>query len=160
MERAFHCSHAHSAWRLLGTTFPFLHSVLQFRGTKRDAAWQHVQLSIVHVAGDSVSVVWFSLLASFRANLTCAWPRTGVFCNSAIKAAESDHEMVVQSLVQTRQELRDQVSSVFHQRLGQVFVFADECEFQSCATVSANKLVFENTVCTLVCDMVAHVDQP
>ena len=29
---------------------------------------------------------------------------TGVFCNSAIKAAESDHEMVVQSLVQTRQE--------------------------------------------------------
>ncbi|CAJ1349132.1 unnamed protein product [Effrenium voratum] len=86
---------------------------------------------------------------------------TGVFCNSAIKAAESDHEMVVQSLVQTRQELRDQVSSVFHQRLGQVFfVFADECEFQSCATVSANKLVFENTVCTLVCDRVAHVDQP
>jgi len=40
---------------------------------------------------------------------------TGVFCNSAIKAAESDHEMVVQSLVQTRQELRDQVSLLFYQ---------------------------------------------
>lgn len=40
---------------------------------------------------------------------------TGVFCNSAIKAAESDHEMVVQSLVQTRQELKDQVSVLFHQ---------------------------------------------
>ena len=42
----------------------------------------------------------------------------GVFCNSAIKAAESDHEMVVQSLVQTRQELRDQVSLLFYQWLG------------------------------------------
>mmetsp|Transcript_22824 Transcript_22824/g.52850 ORF Transcript_22824/g.52850 Transcript_22824/m.52850 type:complete len:570 (-) Transcript_22824:77-1786(-) len=40
---------------------------------------------------------------------------TGVFCNSAIKAAESDHEMVVQSLVQTRQELKDQVASLFYQ---------------------------------------------
>ncbi|CAE7670095.1 Cacna1h, partial [Symbiodinium pilosum] len=39
---------------------------------------------------------------------------TGVFCNSAIKAAESDHEMVVQSLVQTRQELRDLVSHLFN----------------------------------------------
>ncbi|CAE7506229.1 CACNA1F [Symbiodinium natans] len=38
---------------------------------------------------------------------------TGVFCNSAIKAAESDHEMVVQTLVQTRQELRDLVSHLF-----------------------------------------------
>eukprot|EP00438_Fugacium_kawagutii_P028218 Skav200387 [mRNA] locus=scaffold2518:434805:443210:- [translate_table: standard] len=42
----------------------------------------------------------------------------GVFCNSAIKAAESDHELVVQSLLQTRQELRDQVSVLFHQLLG------------------------------------------
>ncbi|CAE7506244.1 CACNA1S [Symbiodinium natans] len=40
---------------------------------------------------------------------------TGVFCNSAIKAAESDHEMVVQSLVQTRQELKDQVAQLFYQ---------------------------------------------
>jgi len=38
---------------------------------------------------------------------------TGFFCSSAIKAAESDHEMVVQSLVQTRQELRDLVSHLF-----------------------------------------------
>lgn len=44
-------------------------------------------------------------------------PCEGVFCNSAIKAAESDHEMVVQSLVQTRQELKDQVSVLFHQLL-------------------------------------------
>lgn len=40
---------------------------------------------------------------------------TGVFCNSAIKAAESDHEMVVQTLVQTRQELKDLVSILFSQ---------------------------------------------
>ena len=31
-------------------------------------------------------------------------PRTGVFCNSAIKAAEKDHELVVQSLLQHRQD--------------------------------------------------------
>ena len=45
-------------------------------------------------------------------------PLRGVFCNSAIKAAESDHEMVVQTLVQTRQELKDLVSILFSQPLG------------------------------------------
>lgn len=45
-------------------------------------------------------------------------PLRGVFCNSAIKAAESDHEMVVQTLVQTRQELKDLVSILFTQPLG------------------------------------------
>lgn len=41
-----------------------------------------------------------------------------MFCNSAIKAAESDHEMVVQTLVQTRQELKDLVTILFSQSLG------------------------------------------
>ena len=35
----------------------------------------------------------------------------GVFCNSAIKAAENDAELLVQSMVQMRKELREQVSS-------------------------------------------------
>lgn len=34
----------------------------------------------------------------------------GVFCNSAIKAAENDAELLVQSMVQMRKELREQVS--------------------------------------------------
>lgn len=38
---------------------------------------------------------------------------TGVFCNSAIKAAERDHEMQIMSLVQTRRELREQVEFLF-----------------------------------------------
>ncbi|CAK9079418.1 unnamed protein product [Durusdinium trenchii] len=39
---------------------------------------------------------------------------TGVFCNSAIKAAERDHEMQILSLVQTRRDLREQVEFLFH----------------------------------------------
>eukprot|EP00435_Cladocopium_sp_Y103_P062062 s1541_g23.t1 len=39
---------------------------------------------------------------------------TGVFCNSAIKAAENDTELLVQSTVQMRKELRDHVVSLFH----------------------------------------------
>mmetsp|Transcript_42101 Transcript_42101/g.94235 ORF Transcript_42101/g.94235 Transcript_42101/m.94235 type:complete len:170 (+) Transcript_42101:20-529(+) len=39
---------------------------------------------------------------------------TGVFCNSAIKAAESDHDLAVQSHLQTRKDLKDQVSQLFH----------------------------------------------
>lgn len=39
---------------------------------------------------------------------------TGVFCNSAIKAAERDHEMQVWALMQTRRELREQVEFLFH----------------------------------------------
>lgn len=38
----------------------------------------------------------------------------GVFCNSAIKAAENDTELLVQSTVQMRKELRDHVVSLFH----------------------------------------------
>ena len=38
---------------------------------------------------------------------------TGVFCNSAIKAAENDHDLAVQSLVQTRKELQEQVVQLF-----------------------------------------------
>ena len=38
---------------------------------------------------------------------------TGVFCNSAIKAAESDHDLAVQSLVQTRKEMAEQVEKLF-----------------------------------------------
>ena len=36
------------------------------------------------------------------------------FCNSAIKAAERDHEMQILSLVQTRRDLREQVEFLFH----------------------------------------------
>ena len=39
---------------------------------------------------------------------------TGVFCNSAIKAAENDAELLVQSMVQMRKELREQVVALFH----------------------------------------------
>ena len=38
---------------------------------------------------------------------------TGVFCNSAIKAAERDHEMVIHSLLQSRKEFKELVSNLF-----------------------------------------------
>lgn len=41
-------------------------------------------------------------------------PVPGTFCNAAIKAAERDHDMLVLSLVQSRQELREQVANLFH----------------------------------------------
>ena len=43
-------------------------------------------------------------MVSLATQGSCFEVMTGFFCSSAIKAAESDHEMVVQSLVQTRQE--------------------------------------------------------
>ena len=69
-------------------------------------------------AGYASSVLCFGPFMSIQMSVSkITAPCEGVFCNSAIKAAESDHEMVVQSLVQTRQELKDQVSVLFHQLL-------------------------------------------
>ncbi|CAK9059131.1 Sodium channel protein [Durusdinium trenchii] len=39
---------------------------------------------------------------------------TGVFCNSAIKAAESDHEMVIQSLIYSKKNFQELVENLFH----------------------------------------------
>lgn len=38
---------------------------------------------------------------------------TGVFCDSAIKAAERDHEMVIHSLLQTKKDFKELVSNLF-----------------------------------------------
>lgn len=38
---------------------------------------------------------------------------TGVFCHSAIKAAERDHEMVIHSLLQTKKDFKELVSNLF-----------------------------------------------
>ena len=38
---------------------------------------------------------------------------TGVFCNSAIKAAERDHEMVIHSLLKSRKEFKELVANLF-----------------------------------------------
>ena len=58
---------------------------------------------------------------------------TGVFCNSAIKAAENDHDLAVQSLVQTRKEMQDQVAQLFRtideRGLGQVTISEFERNF-------------------------------
>ena len=37
----------------------------------------------------------------------------GVFCNSAIKAAETDHDTVVQSILQTRKHFQKLVAELF-----------------------------------------------
>ncbi|CAE7670060.1 Scn11a [Symbiodinium pilosum] len=58
---------------------------------------------------------------------------TGVFCNSAIKAAENDHDLAVQSLVQMRKELKDQVMNLFdtidERGLGQLTISEFERHF-------------------------------
>ena len=55
-----------------------------------------------------------SLMRAFKSNPCAAsffrcrrQVMTGVFCNSAIKAAERDHDMVLQSMMQTRKEYQD-----------------------------------------------------
>lgn len=75
-----------------------------------------------HVAADTLRQMelgefWVQVFHFYVAfvNFAVLNVMTGVFCNSAIKAAESDHEMVVQTLVQTRQELKDLVTILFSQ---------------------------------------------
>eukprot|EP00913_Durusdinium_trenchii_P012221 g11476.t3 len=58
---------------------------------------------------------------------------TGVFCNSAIKAAERDHDTVVQTMLQTKKEYRHLVDQLFRQidtrRLGHVTIHEFEEHF-------------------------------
>ncbi|CAE7177711.1 Cacna1e [Symbiodinium necroappetens] len=60
---------------------------------------------------------------------------TGVFCNSAIKAAENDHELAVQASVQMRKELKDQVVQLFgtidERGLGQLTISEFERHFDN-----------------------------
>mmetsp|Transcript_31174 Transcript_31174/g.72005 ORF Transcript_31174/g.72005 Transcript_31174/m.72005 type:complete len:584 (+) Transcript_31174:36-1787(+) len=65
---------------------------------------------------DSVGSFWVQLFNFYIAFIAFAVLNvmTGVFCNSAIKAAERDHEMVIHSLLQSRKEFKDLVSSLFH----------------------------------------------
>ncbi|CAJ1448643.1 unnamed protein product [Effrenium voratum] len=69
-------------------------------------------LASIELGGTWVTLFYFYVAFCSFAVLNVM--TTGVFCNSAIKAAESDHEMVVQSLVQTRMELKDLVSNLFY----------------------------------------------
>eukprot|EP00913_Durusdinium_trenchii_P014094 g13228.t1 len=71
-----------------------------------------------------VGTFWVQLFHFYMAFCTLAVMNviTGVFCNSAIKAAERDHDMVVQALLQNRQEqigadraeFKTLVSDLFH----------------------------------------------
>ncbi|OLP96190.1 Sodium channel protein [Symbiodinium microadriaticum] len=58
-------------------------------------------------------VQWFHFYIAF-CQFAVLNVMTGVFCNSAIKAAERDHETVVQSLMQNREDFRAQVSNLFY----------------------------------------------
>lgn len=62
-----------------------------------------------------VGTFWVQLFHFYMAFCTLAVMNviTGVFCNSAIKAAERDHDMVVQALLQNRQEFKTLVSDLF-----------------------------------------------
>eukprot|EP00438_Fugacium_kawagutii_P028214 Skav200383 [mRNA] locus=scaffold2518:413221:416712:- [translate_table: standard] len=68
----------------------------------------------------------------------------GVFCNSAIKAAENDTELLVQSTVQMRKELRAHVVNLFHdidaRGLGRVTITDFEKAFDT-DTMQAPKAV-------------------
>lgn len=89
--------------------------VTLFRTISNGVTWQNPDDLLVGM--NSLGEFWAQIYRFYIAFCSFAVLNvmTGVFCNSAIKAAESDHEMVVQSLVQTRQELKDQVATLFYQ---------------------------------------------
>eukprot|EP00439_Symbiodinium_sp_Y106_P074583 s2192_g14.t1 len=69
-------------------------------------------------AADSLAAIdpiWAQLFNFYIAFISFAVLNvmTGVFCNSAIKAAERDHEMVIHSLLQSRKEFKELVSNLF-----------------------------------------------
>lgn len=105
--------------RIIGTTDPDMDRLFGtvpssistlFRSISNGMDWGTAADSLT-----AIDPIWAQLFNFYIAFISFAVLNvmTGVFCNSAIKAAERDHEMVIHSLLQSRKEFKDLVSNLF-----------------------------------------------
>ncbi|CAE7506213.1 CAC [Symbiodinium natans] len=110
-----------------------------FRSISNGVTWGEPADALESIPEGTIWVQLFQFYIAF-CSFAVLNVMTGVFCNSAIKAAERDHEMLVMSLVQSRRELKDQVATLFHridQRgLGQVTIEDFERHFDDDAVIA------------------------
>ncbi|CAK9079090.1 Sodium channel protein type 11 subunit alpha (NaN) (Sensory neuron sodium channel 2) (Sodium channel protein type XI subunit alpha) (Voltage-gated sodium channel subunit alpha Nav1.9) [Durusdinium trenchii] len=101
-----------------------------FRSISNGVTWGHAADSLEQIGMEWVQV--FHLYVAF-CSFALLNVMTGVFCNSAIKAAERDHDTVVQTMLQTKKEYRHLVDQLFRQidtrRLGHVTIHEFEEHF-------------------------------
>jgi len=97
---------------MLDQYFGNLHASSQtlFMSISGGLTWVEAARALNHI-----SLVWVYLFTSYIAFCCFAVLNvmTGVFCQSAIKGAERDQEMVVQSLLMDKQHLKESVSKLF-----------------------------------------------
>ncbi|CAE7746352.1 Scn11a [Symbiodinium sp. CCMP2592] len=81
-----------------------------FRSISNGITWEKAANSL-----EPISTFWVQVFHFYVAFCSFALLNvmTGVFCNSAIKAAERDHETVVAQVMQTRRDYQDMVSNLF-----------------------------------------------
>ena len=81
-----------------------------FRSISNGLDWSEAVDTLLPVGG-----IWIGLFYLYIAFISFAVLNvmTGVFCHSAIKAAERDHEMVIHSLLQNKREFTELVSNLF-----------------------------------------------
>lgn len=81
-----------------------------FRSISNGLDWSEAVDTLLPVGG-----IWIGLFYLYIAFISFAVLNvmTGVFCHSAIKAAERDHEMVIHSLLQNKREFKELVSNLF-----------------------------------------------
>ncbi|CAJ1389062.1 unnamed protein product [Effrenium voratum] len=97
--------------RYFGTLYVSM--VTLFRSISNGIQWDEPADALGSVEGGFFWVQAFHFYIAF-CSFAVLNVLTGVFCNSAIRAAEQDHEMRIMTLVQTRKDLREQVNSLFH----------------------------------------------
>ncbi|CAE7864888.1 Cacna1c [Symbiodinium microadriaticum] len=81
-----------------------------FRSISNGITWEKAANSL-----EPISTFWVQVFHFYVAFCSFALLNvmTGVFCNSAIKAAERDHDTVVAQVMQTRKDYQDMVSNLF-----------------------------------------------
>ncbi|CAE7935355.1 Cacna1f [Symbiodinium sp. KB8] len=110
-----------------------------FRSISNGVTWGEPASALSRIPEGTIWVQLFHFYIAF-CSFAVLNVMTGVFCNSAIKAAERDHEMLVMSLVQSRRELKGQVANLFQRiderGLGQVTIEDFEKHFDDDAVIA------------------------
>ncbi|CAE7775554.1 CAC [Symbiodinium sp. CCMP2456] len=110
-----------------------------FRSISNGVTWGEPANALSKIPEGNIWVQLFHFYIAF-CSFAVLNVMTGVFCNSAIKAAERDHEMLVMSLVQSRIELKGQVANLFQRiderGLGQVTIEDFEKHFDDDAVIA------------------------
>lgn len=123
--------------KFFGGLYPSI--VTLFRSISNGLTWGEAADALENMDN---GIFWSSLFHFYVAFCSFAVLNvmTGTFCNAAIKAAERDHDMLVLSLMQTRQELREQVANLFHRidhhGSGQITITDFESHFSDDAVIA------------------------